>query len=208
MLCIWGDPEVTGKPVHGDLRERKKTFPVLAALDAPLPGRCTGPRVGLRRLCGASPEAQRAGSTAVGRWSCLVSRPAAQAGPSARPGAWHSCRRVRHRVPLRGRCGAGVIEGWCCRRGDLCPAAGLPAPGSTRSPKSSGNGWTTTRQATGVAGEHVEFIEAVVSRSPDRPIRLVELSTLTSIGVSTSSDAHRTRRPVGRDSPVCGGFAQ
>ncbi|MFI6655098.1 polyprenyl synthetase family protein [Streptomyces sp. NPDC050523] len=33
VLGIWGDPAVTGKPVHGDLRERKKTYPVLAALD-------------------------------------------------------------------------------------------------------------------------------------------------------------------------------
>ncbi|MEU9862498.1 polyprenyl synthetase family protein [Streptomyces sp. NPDC047971] len=32
LLGIWGDPEVTGKPVHGDLRQRKKTYPVLAAL--------------------------------------------------------------------------------------------------------------------------------------------------------------------------------
>ncbi|MDH6629580.1 geranylgeranyl diphosphate synthase type I [Streptomyces sp. LBL] len=37
VLGIWGDPAVTGKPVHGDLRERKKTFPVLAALDGPSP---------------------------------------------------------------------------------------------------------------------------------------------------------------------------
>ncbi|MFI5685112.1 polyprenyl synthetase family protein [Streptomyces sp. NPDC051636] len=38
VLGIWGDPAVTGKPVHGDLRERKKTFPVLAALASPAPG--------------------------------------------------------------------------------------------------------------------------------------------------------------------------
>ncbi|MFF4152181.1 polyprenyl synthetase family protein [Streptomyces sp. NPDC001651] len=38
VLGIWGDPAVTGKPVHGDLRERKKTFPVLAALDSPASG--------------------------------------------------------------------------------------------------------------------------------------------------------------------------
>ncbi|MFJ5998767.1 polyprenyl synthetase family protein [Streptomyces sp. NPDC092370] len=36
VLGIWGDPTVTGKPVHGDLRERKKTFPVLVALDSPV----------------------------------------------------------------------------------------------------------------------------------------------------------------------------
>ncbi|MGW2964826.1 polyprenyl synthetase family protein [Streptomyces sp. NPDC001220] len=35
VLGIWGDPAVTGKPVHGDLRERKKTYPVLAALGSP-----------------------------------------------------------------------------------------------------------------------------------------------------------------------------
>ncbi|MER6125493.1 polyprenyl synthetase family protein [Streptomyces sp. NPDC001795] len=35
LLGIWGDPEATGKPVHGDLRQGKKTFPVLAALDTP-----------------------------------------------------------------------------------------------------------------------------------------------------------------------------
>ncbi|MGC0327405.1 geranylgeranyl diphosphate synthase type I [Streptomyces sp. SAI-170] len=39
VLGIWGDPEVTGKPVHGDLRERKKTFPVLVALGSPAAGR-------------------------------------------------------------------------------------------------------------------------------------------------------------------------
>ncbi|MFE9017750.1 polyprenyl synthetase family protein [Streptomyces sp. NPDC007808] len=38
LLGIWGDPAVTGKPVHGDLRERKKTYPVLAALDSPAAG--------------------------------------------------------------------------------------------------------------------------------------------------------------------------
>ncbi|MFF5405085.1 polyprenyl synthetase family protein [Streptomyces misionensis] len=35
VLGIWGDPAVTGKPTGGDLRERKKTYPVLAALDTP-----------------------------------------------------------------------------------------------------------------------------------------------------------------------------
>lgn len=35
VLGAWGDPAVTGKPVHGDLREGKKTFPVLLALETP-----------------------------------------------------------------------------------------------------------------------------------------------------------------------------
>ncbi|MET7454624.1 polyprenyl synthetase family protein [Streptomyces sp. NPDC005574] len=37
VLGIWGDPAVTGKPVHADLRERKKTYPVLAALGSGTP---------------------------------------------------------------------------------------------------------------------------------------------------------------------------
>jgi geranylgeranyl diphosphate synthase type I len=32
LLGIWGDPEATGKPVFSDLRNRKKTLPVVAAL--------------------------------------------------------------------------------------------------------------------------------------------------------------------------------
>jgi geranylgeranyl diphosphate synthase, type I len=32
LLGIWGDPHVTGKPVHSDLRQRKKSLPVVAAL--------------------------------------------------------------------------------------------------------------------------------------------------------------------------------
>ncbi|MFE7381977.1 polyprenyl synthetase family protein [Streptomyces zhihengii] len=32
VLGIWGDPGVTGKPVHGDLRRGKKSYPLLAAL--------------------------------------------------------------------------------------------------------------------------------------------------------------------------------
>lgn len=32
LLGIWGDPSMTGKPIHSDLRSRKKTLPVVAAL--------------------------------------------------------------------------------------------------------------------------------------------------------------------------------
>ncbi len=35
LLGIWGAPEVTGKPVWSDLRTRKKTLPVVAALSSP-----------------------------------------------------------------------------------------------------------------------------------------------------------------------------
>ncbi len=37
LLGIWGDPAVTGKPVHADLRTRKKTLPVVAALTSGAP---------------------------------------------------------------------------------------------------------------------------------------------------------------------------
>jgi geranylgeranyl diphosphate synthase, type I len=34
ILGIWGDPQVTGKPIYSDLRSEKKTLPVLAALSS------------------------------------------------------------------------------------------------------------------------------------------------------------------------------
>ena len=34
LLGIWGDPEVTGKPAANDLRQHKKSLPVVAALDS------------------------------------------------------------------------------------------------------------------------------------------------------------------------------
>ncbi|MER5649429.1 family 2 encapsulin nanocompartment cargo protein polyprenyl transferase [Streptosporangium sp. NPDC002524] len=37
LLGIWGDPETTGKPVHSDLRSRKKSVPVVAALTSGTP---------------------------------------------------------------------------------------------------------------------------------------------------------------------------
>ncbi|GAB7038715.1 MULTISPECIES: family 2 encapsulin nanocompartment cargo protein polyprenyl transferase [Catenuloplanes] len=37
LLGIWGDPVVTGKPVFSDLRNRKKSLPVLAALTSGTP---------------------------------------------------------------------------------------------------------------------------------------------------------------------------
>lgn len=37
LLGIWGDPQVTGKPVFADLRKRKKSLPVVAALNSGTP---------------------------------------------------------------------------------------------------------------------------------------------------------------------------
>jgi geranylgeranyl diphosphate synthase type I len=37
LLGIWGDPAVTGKPVYSDLRNRKKSLPVVAALNSDTP---------------------------------------------------------------------------------------------------------------------------------------------------------------------------
>ncbi len=37
LLGIWGDPDVTGKPVHSDLHNRKKSLPVVAALTSGTP---------------------------------------------------------------------------------------------------------------------------------------------------------------------------
>src|SRR5690606_7070502 len=37
LLGIWGDPRLTGKPVHADLRRRKKSLPVVAALTSGTP---------------------------------------------------------------------------------------------------------------------------------------------------------------------------
>jgi geranylgeranyl diphosphate synthase type I len=37
LLGIWGDPEMTGKPVHSDLHSRKKSLPVVAALTSGTP---------------------------------------------------------------------------------------------------------------------------------------------------------------------------
>lgn len=37
LLGIWGDPAVTGKPVYSDLRSRKKSLPVVAALTSGTP---------------------------------------------------------------------------------------------------------------------------------------------------------------------------
>ncbi|MFD3619547.1 polyprenyl synthetase family protein [Streptomyces sp. NPDC058676] len=70
VLGVWGDPAVTGKPVHGDLRERKKTFPVLAALDSP--GPATGRLVALLESAEEPEEAAALIDEAGGRAAALA----------------------------------------------------------------------------------------------------------------------------------------
>lgn len=73
LLGIWGDPAVTGKPVLSDLRRRKKTLPVVAALTGQAAARhalaeLLGTRpdtAGLRRTAALISEAQ--GRTAAVR---------------------------------------------------------------------------------------------------------------------------------------------
>ncbi|MFC8513066.1 polyprenyl synthetase family protein [Streptomyces sp. NPDC057257] len=69
VLGIWGDPSVTGKPVHGDLRERKKTYPVLAALDSPA---SEARRLAALLDCGDAPEEAAALIEAVGGRSAAL----------------------------------------------------------------------------------------------------------------------------------------
>ncbi|MET7288889.1 polyprenyl synthetase family protein [Streptomyces sp. NPDC005573] len=61
VLGIWGSPDVTGKPVGGDLRERKKTFPVLAALGTPAGGRLAALLGSPAHTAEAAALAERAG---------------------------------------------------------------------------------------------------------------------------------------------------
>ncbi|MGW0495218.1 polyprenyl synthetase family protein [Streptomyces sp. NPDC003007] len=67
VLGIWGDPAVTGKPVHGDLRERKKTFPVLVALGSP-----AGDRIAALLESGDAPRAAALIEEAGGRSTAMA----------------------------------------------------------------------------------------------------------------------------------------
>ncbi|MGW4291261.1 polyprenyl synthetase family protein [Streptomyces sp. NPDC004673] len=67
VLGVWGRPEVTGKPVGGDLREGKKTYPVLTALASPESDRLHG----LLRAPGRTAEAAALIEAAGGRAAAL-----------------------------------------------------------------------------------------------------------------------------------------
>jgi geranylgeranyl diphosphate synthase, type I len=52
LLGIWGDPAVTGKSIYSDLRSRKKSLPVVAALTSHTAAREKQPRCRTRRAQG------------------------------------------------------------------------------------------------------------------------------------------------------------
>ncbi|RNL82480.1 family 2 encapsulin nanocompartment cargo protein polyprenyl transferase [Halostreptopolyspora alba] len=67
LLGIWGDPETTGKPAQSDLRNRKKSLPVVAALASDTPaGR------ELASLYGREPRDEPLDDTEVARAKELV----------------------------------------------------------------------------------------------------------------------------------------
>lgn len=68
LLGIWGDPAVTGKPVHSDLRNRKKSLPVVAALTSGTPAGAALAALYRRPLAAADlPRAARLVEEAGGR---------------------------------------------------------------------------------------------------------------------------------------------
>ncbi|MEV7992824.1 polyprenyl synthetase family protein [Streptomyces sp. NPDC086077] len=70
VLGIWGEPAVTGKPVLADLQERKKTLPVLCALDFPDPA--AGRRTALMESAGDPAEAAELIAATGGRTAALA----------------------------------------------------------------------------------------------------------------------------------------
>lgn len=64
LLGIWGNPAQTGKPVYGDLLRRKKTLPVVAAVDLDM---AAGPRIAELIDAGEAAEAARVIERAGGR---------------------------------------------------------------------------------------------------------------------------------------------
>ncbi|MFC4531206.1 polyprenyl synthetase family protein [Sphaerisporangium dianthi] len=75
LLGIWGDPAVTGKPVFSDLRSRKKSLPVVAALTSGTPA---GTELAAFYRHGQPP-------TLAGQAPALTARLSAQPSPPATP---------------------------------------------------------------------------------------------------------------------------
>ena len=114
LLGIWGDPATTGKPVGNDIRQRKKSMPIVAALAA------------------GDDEAKELGRSAV---RCQASVGASQRGGDERPDRQYSgvppLRQARHQHAGRTGLGTGVAE-------PLVPGRGHPghlAGGSVRGPR-------------------------------------------------------------------------
>src|SRR6202020_332104 len=72
LLGIWGAPEVTGKPVRADLRARKKSLPVVAAL--------TGGTAAGQELAGLLPRAAAVSEGALRQAARLVGEAGGGAG--------------------------------------------------------------------------------------------------------------------------------
>jgi geranylgeranyl diphosphate synthase, type I len=98
LLGIWGDPAVTGKPIHSDLRSRKKTLPVVTALTSRTP---PGRELAARYRAGPAPSGaelavvaeliERAGGRTFGRDRADLHldralRELARVAPPERPG--------------------------------------------------------------------------------------------------------------------------
>ncbi|SEG80112.1 geranylgeranyl diphosphate synthase, type I [Thermomonospora echinospora] len=79
LLGIWGDPAVTGKPVHSDLRNRKKTLPVVAAL-------CSGTAAG-QELAALYRRADPPTGAELAHTMTLIERSGARAWCEERAGA-------------------------------------------------------------------------------------------------------------------------
>lgn len=141
VLGIWGDPAVTGKPVGGDLREGKKTFPVLVALGAPASRRLSAlldspSRAAESATLGAQatrpptsrPPAQATRSTALGS-STRTAEPAPPRPPAqaARPAAPDSPARTTEtpapQPPAQESAGFGSPE-WAAEVAALIEEAG------------------------------------------------------------------------------------
>jgi geranylgeranyl diphosphate synthase type I len=58
LLGIWGDPELTGKPVHADLAARRLTLPVVAALTS---GTSAGEKLRVQYAAGNVPSGRSDG---------------------------------------------------------------------------------------------------------------------------------------------------
>ncbi|MFC7466592.1 polyprenyl synthetase family protein [Actinomadura keratinilytica] len=143
LLGIWGDPALTGKPVHSDLRQRKKTHPVLAALAGatppavnwppswtpPSPWRARGPLTPPPSWTRPGPRRHpRRGEHAPGGGPYLSRGHPARPGGRPRPG------RPR-RLPPRPR----------LVRAPASPCAVGPPPARWTYPAAAGRRWPHTR---------------------------------------------------------------